>query len=87
MAFQLKLKFGLLAEPMTDQLRKLGIDIDEELEKVCKQWDIDSEYTTRLKIRSVLAASEANRARDRILKSVEKYLVVNEYINEVKEDA
>lgn len=76
--FEFSLAFGFRAAPIKEQLWEFGVDgVDE---KRLKNWQKDADALIRCDRRGLIPESQAQRAYDRLTRSIEKWLSDNGHI-------
>lgn len=63
------LRLGALSPDLDRQLHEQGIELDAE---DVERWELDAKDVSRLSVRGVLTSAEAERARRRIFKQVQR---------------
>ncbi len=75
MTKQLSISFGCMSDPIYDQIKKQGHDIDKEtVEQIQKL----SDAVNMLRLNGLLPDGAADTARRRIMKRLTKHVIVGE---------
>ena len=67
--------FGALSPTLAEQLQEAGLDYDED---TIDHLNRDAEAITRLSVRGVLPDSQAQAARKKLMKKIEKCVAATE---------
>lgn len=71
---QIGIHFGALADPIVDQLKQQGIELDAADIEVFKFFQEDAKSLTRVYIRGLFPQSAVENARRKLMKKIIKYL-------------
>lgn len=83
--FRFRLEFGWGADPIQDQLEAFGVSsVDAE---TIEHWQKDADAILRCVMRDCLTDSQGMRARNRLTRKIEKYLLEHKHIMRATEDA